>query len=41
MEKFLKKCYNKFGNDFDYSKMVYINSATKIKIRCVEHGEFE
>lgn len=40
MEKFLKKCYTKFGNDFDYSKMVYINSATKIKIRCVEHDEY-
>ena len=40
MEKFLKKCYNKFGNNFDYSEMVYINSATKIKIRCVEHDEY-
>ena len=31
MEKFLKKCLNKFGDKYDYSDIIYINSNTKIK----------
>ena len=39
-EEFIKKCYNKFGNKFDYSKIEYKNGKTKVCIICPEHGEF-
>ena len=29
------------GNKYDYSKVSYINTDTKVKIVCPEHGEFE
>jgi len=38
LDTFLQKIKNK---PYDYSKMVYINSQTPIKIICKEHGEFE
>ena len=28
------------GNKYDYSKVKYVNSLTKVKIICKEHGEF-
>ena len=37
---FLERCYNKFGNRFDYSKVNYKNNQTKVCIVCQEHGEF-
>ena len=36
-EKFINKCELKFNNKFDYSEIDYINSKTKIKIRCKQH----
>ena len=39
--KFIKKANIKFNNKFDYSKVDYVNSQTKVKIICPEHGEFE
>ncbi len=41
MEKFLKKCLNKFGDKYDYSLVNYTNSTNKVKIICPEHGIFE
>ena len=38
--RFIKKANEKFNNKFDYSKVEYINSQTKICIICPEHGEF-
>lgn len=29
------------GNRYDYSQAVYVNTDTKIKIKCLEHGIFE
>ena len=29
------------GDKYDYSKVVYVNDVTKVKIRCPIHGEFE
>jgi very-short-patch-repair endonuclease len=29
------------NNKFDYSKVIYVNRTTKVKIICPEHGEFE
>ncbi len=35
-EEFLKKC----NSGYDYSKVIYVNSRTKIEIVCPEHGSF-
>lgn len=42
--EFIKKAILKHGNKFGYDEVNYINSKTKVKIRCVlnlEHGIFE
>lgn len=40
-EDFLNKLYDIFGDEYDYSKVEYINMHTKVKLVCKEHGEFE
>jgi hypothetical protein len=40
-EIFISKSLKKFGDRFDYSKVEYVNSRTKVTIICPEHGEFE
>ncbi|WNA16087.1 hypothetical protein XaC1_444 [Xanthomonas phage XaC1] len=40
-EDFISKAINIHKNKYDYSKVEYINSRTKIKIICKIHGEFE
>lgn len=37
---FIKKSKEKFGDRFDYSKVVYVNSQTPVILICKEHGEF-
>ena len=39
-QKFVNKAKNVHGNKYDYSKVNYINSKTKIIIICKKHGEF-
>lgn len=39
-EKFIEKAKVKHNEKYDYSKVVYVNSKTKICIICPEHGEF-
>ena len=39
-EEFIKKAREVHGNKYDYSKVEYINSHTKVHIICPEHGEF-
>ena len=39
-ERFIKKARQKFGNKFDYSKVVYNGCFEKVCIICPEHGEF-
>lgn len=39
-EQFLEQCLNKFGSKYDYSKVEYINTKTKVCIICPIHGEF-
>lgn len=39
-ELFIEKAHNIHGDKYDYSKVVYINSQTKVCIVCPEHGEF-
>lgn len=38
--EFIKECTSLYGNKYDYSKVKYINSITKVCIVCPEHGEF-
>ena len=40
-EEFIAKAKKIHGNKYDYSKVKYTNSQTKIKIICSIHGEFE
>lgn len=39
-EEFIEKARKVHGNKYDYSKVEYINSKTKVCIICPEHGEF-
>lgn len=41
MEQFIIKANELYNNKYDYSKVNYINSKTKVKIMCNIHGEFE
>ena len=40
LQEFIKKAIFIHGNKYDYSKVNYVNSKTKICIICPEHGEF-
>ena len=39
-EEFIKEATEKHGDKYDYSKVHYVNSKTKVCIICPEHGEF-
>jgi hypothetical protein len=39
-DKFIQKSQSVHGDKYDYSKVVYINSLTKVTIVCCLHGEF-
>lgn len=39
-ENFIKKAIKVHGYKYDYSKVNYINSSTKVCIICPEHGDF-
>lgn len=39
-EEFIERARRAHGDKYDYSKVNYVNSATKICIICPEHGEF-
>lgn len=39
-EEYLSRVKNIYGNTYDYSKIEYIDSETKICIICKKHGEF-
>lgn len=40
IDSFIKKAKEIHGDKYDYSKVEYINSKTKVCIICPEHGEF-
>ena len=40
LESFIEKARKVHGNKYDYSKVVYVNSRTKVCIICPIHGEF-
>jgi group I intron endonuclease len=39
-EKFITKANLRYNSIYDYSKVIYVNSSTKVTIICKEHGEF-
>lgn len=39
-DEFIKKAKELYGDKYDYSAVNYINSRTKVKIVCSQHGEF-
>jgi len=39
-EIFIKRSLLKHGKKYNYSSTEYINTTTKIRIICLEHGEF-
>ena len=39
-EIFINKAILKHGNIYDYSKVIYINSLTKVELICKEHNSF-
>jgi hypothetical protein len=41
IEEFIQKAKVVHGDKYDYSKVDYINNRIKIKIICLEHGEFK
>lgn len=40
-QNFLQKSIIVHNNKYDYSKVNYVNSTTKICIICPEHGEYQ
>ena len=40
-EQFIQESIEIHGNKFEYSKVNYVNSMTKVCIICPEHGEFK
>lgn len=40
-EEFIQKAKAVHGDKYDYSKVEYVNSKTKVCIICPEHGEFQ
>lgn len=39
-EEWVNKMVDKYGDKYDYSKVNYINTSTKVIIKCPKHGEF-
>ena len=39
-QKFIQKALLLHGNKYDYSKVNYIHSHSKVIIKCVKHGNF-
>lgn len=40
LNEFIEKSQKIHGIRYDYSKVDYVNSKTKVRIICKEHGEF-
>jgi hypothetical protein len=40
-QRFILKAQGTHGNKYDYSKVKYVNSNTKVEITCPIHGDFE
>jgi hypothetical protein len=40
LDNFIKRGRGKFGDKFDYSKVIYKNNRTPVEISCEDHGPF-
>lgn len=40
LTEFINRSTNLFGNRYDYTKVIYINSQSKVIIICKDHGEY-
>ena len=40
-EEFIQQAKEKYGDEFDYSLVKYVNRNTKVNIICKIHGKFE
>lgn len=40
LDKFIEDAQKVHGNKYDYSKVNYVNSNTKVTITCPIHGDF-
>jgi ssDNA-binding Zn-finger/Zn-ribbon topoisomerase 1 len=40
-DKFIERAIDKYGDRYDYSKVNYVDSRTKVTIICPKHGEFQ
>ena len=38
---FIERAKNVYGDKYDYSKTIYINTETPLTITCPNHGEFK
>ncbi len=38
-EEFIQEARKVWGDQYDYSQVDYINSKTKVLIRCIKHDE--
>lgn len=38
-EQFIKECIAIHGDKYDYSNVLYINTETKVKIKCIKHEQ--
>lgn len=41
LSHFINRAQTKHGDNYDYSKVVYVNNETPVTIVCPHHGEFE
>ena len=39
-EDFINKAVKIYGDKYDYTKVEYVNTSTKVVINCPEHGDF-
>ena len=40
LQDFISSAISIYGNKYDYSTVIYINSSTKVEILCSKHGSF-
>lgn len=40
-EAFLRRAEAEWGEQVDFSQVVYVNQLTKVRLRCPQHGEFD
>ena len=40
LQQFIEKALRKYGTIYNYEKVVYVNSRTRVSIICAIHGEF-